>query len=99
MAFMITLVDNPGVMEKKLQIRPLHIEYVMNHAHLILASGGCFPDDSDIADGALFIVDLATRADAVDYIENDPFFRNGIFSTYTIRRWKKFIFDYKRAQV
>jgi hypothetical protein len=33
----------------------------------------------------------------VEYIENDPFFKLGVFSAYTIRRWKKFIFDHRRV--
>ena len=36
-------------------------------------------------------------AEAVDYIENDPFFKMGIFSSYSIRRWQKFILDHKRV--
>ena len=48
-------------------------------------------------DVRLIILDVDRREDAVGYIENDPFFLNGIFSRYVITRWMKFIFDHKRV--
>ena len=63
----------------------------------IIASGGLFPDDDDFPNGGLIPLDVENRNDAVAYIENDPFLLNGIFTTYTIRRWRKFIFKYERV--
>jgi uncharacterized protein YciI len=97
MPYVITFVDDPDVVEKKKQIRQIHIEHVERNAHLIIASGGLFPDDNDFPDGGLIILDVEDRAEAVAYIESDPFFANGIFSKYTIKRWKKFVFDHRRV--
>jgi uncharacterized protein YciI len=97
MPYVITFEDDPGVREKKAQLRPIHLDYVMSQAHRIIASGGFFPDDDDFPHGGLIILDVDTREDAVRYIENDPFFLNGIFSRYDIKRWKKFIFDHRRV--
>jgi uncharacterized protein YciI len=98
MPYMITFVDDPGTDKaKKGAIRPTHVEYVMRNANRIIASGGLFPDDDDFPNGGLIILDVDQRKDAVSYIENDPFFLNGIFTTYKICRFRKFIFDYKRV--
>jgi uncharacterized protein YciI len=96
MPYVITFTDDPGVLERKKQIRPVHLEYVMKNAHRIIASGGFFLDDDDFPNGGLIILDTDLRQEAIDYIESDPFFLNGIFSKYTVKRWRKFIFDYKR---
>jgi uncharacterized protein len=99
MAYVITFVDDPDIdRENKSRLRPIHIEYVTRNAPRIIASGGLFPDDDDFPDGGLIILDVDNRSDAVAYIENDPFFLNGIFSRYTIKRWRKFIFDHRRVQ-
>ena len=98
MPFVLSFVDDgPHVAAKKKEVRQTHIDYVMANAHRIIVSGGYFPDDDDFPNGGLIVLDVATRAEAEDYIQNDPFFQNGIFNTYTIRRWKKFIFDHKRV--
>jgi uncharacterized protein YciI len=95
MPYVITFVDDPGVTERKREVRSIHIEYVKQNADRIIASGGFFPDDDDFPNGGLIILDVGTRKETEDYITNDPFFLNRIFSSYTIRRWKKFIFDHK----
>lgn len=99
MPYVIQFADDPGVTEKKKQIRPIHLEYVIKNAHRIIASGGFFPDDDDFPIGGLIILDTESRQEAVDYIENDPFFLNGIFSEYTIKRFRKAIFDHKRITI
>lgn len=97
MPYVISFTDAPNTREKKVLIRPTHVEYVASNAHRIIASGGFFPEDDDFPNGGLIILDVASRADAVAYIENDPFYVNGVFSEYTIRRWRKFIFDHQRV--
>ena len=97
MPFAISFVDAPDVLEKKRQIRSVHIDYVMQNVGRIITSGGYFPDDDDFPNGGLIILDVATRQEAEDYIKSDPFLLNGIFNEYTIRRWKKFVFDHKRV--
>lgn len=97
MPYVIMFHDDPGVLEQKRQLRAAHIEYVSKNASRIIASGGLFPDDDDFPTGGLIILDTEVRQDAVDYIENDPFFLAGIFGKYTIERWRKFVFDHKRV--
>lgn len=98
MPYVITFTDAPDTTrEKKGSIRATHIDYVSSQAHRIIASGGLFPDDDDFPNGGLIILDVATRQEAVDYIEHDPFFLNGIFTSYTIHRWRKFVFDHRRV--
>lgn len=95
MPYVIKFHDEPGVTERKRELRGVHLEYVKKNSTRIIASGGLFPDDDDFPNGGLIILDCETRQDAVDYIENDPFFLNRIFETYTIDRWRKFVFDHK----
>lgn len=97
MAYAITFLDDAGVLERKKATRQTHLDYVMQNAHRIIASGGFFPDADDFPNGGLILLDTESREEAIDYIENDPFFREGIFTQYTVRRWKKFIFDGQRA--
>jgi uncharacterized protein YciI len=70
---------------------------VASHADRIIVSGGLFPDDNDFPTGGLILLNVETRKEAVAYIENDPFFKNEIFTRYSIDRFRKFIFDHKRV--
>ncbi|GAA4353998.1 hypothetical protein GCM10023165_44790 [Variovorax defluvii] len=98
MPYVITFEDAPGTDKaRKSSLRQTHTDYVTRHASRIIASGGLFPDEDDFPDGGLVILDAQHRREAVEYIENDPFFLHGIFKHYTIRRWKKFVFDHRRV--
>lgn len=97
MPYVIEWMDaDQSAKEKKQRLRGIHVDFVAKNAPRIIASGGFFPDDDDFPNGGLIILDVSTRQEAVDYAESDPFFLNGIYTTYKIRRWKKFIFDHKR---
>jgi uncharacterized protein YciI len=98
MPYAITFTGAPGIDKgRKSSFRATHIEYVTRNAERVILSGGVFPEDDDFPNGGLIVLDVGSREDAVDYIENDPFFLNGIFTTYTIQRFRKFNFDRKRV--
>jgi uncharacterized protein YciI len=98
MPYVIQFIDAPSTTkETKSLLRATHLDYVTRHADRIIASGGLFPDDDDFPNGGLIILNVESRNEAVDYIENDPFLLNGIFTTYTIHRFRRFIFDHKRV--
>jgi len=97
MPYVIMFMDDAGVLEKKKLLRSVHLDYVTKNAHRIIASGGLFLDDDDFPNGGLIVLDTDVRQEAIDYIENDPFFLNMIFSKYTVNRYRNFIFNYKRA--
>lgn len=99
MPYVIKFIADEGTSEKRKRIRPVHLEYVIGNAHRIIASGGLFPDDDEFPNGGLIILDTESRQEAIAYIENDPFYLNKIFTTYTLNRFKKAIFDYKRISI
>ena len=97
MPYVIQFEDLPDTMQRKIEIRPTHIEWVTKNAYRIILSGGFFPEGNDFPNGGLIVLDVETRQDAIDYIENDPFFIAGIFKNYSVKKFKKFIFDHKRV--
>ncbi|MCQ4159850.1 YciI family protein [Roseomonas sp. GC11] len=99
MPYVITFLDDPGTERKRQEFRPLHLEHVIRNAHRIIASGGLFADDGQTYTGGLIILDTDHRQEAIDYIESDPFFLQGIFSQYTVHRWRKAIFDHQRVTI
>ena len=64
-----------------------------------IASGGIFSDDGKNPTGGLVILDTDSKDEAIAWIESDPFFLNKIFTSYTVHRWTKAIFDHKRISI
>jgi len=85
-AVMLKFTDD---LERRLQIRPSHREYLKT----LLDSGalhesGPFVDDS----GALVIYDAADLAEVQELLANDPYAPNGIIEGVTINEWNRVIF-------
>ncbi len=67
-------------------IRPAHREYLGTlKENGQLAASGPFTDDS----GALIIYETETEDEARSLIENDPFSKAGVFSSYTLKPWNQ----------
>jgi uncharacterized protein YciI len=65
-------------------IRPEHRQYLTSlRDRGQLAASGPFTDDS----GALIIYEAASRAEAEQLLQGDPFAKNGIFMQYQLRPW------------
>jgi uncharacterized protein YciI len=66
------------------EIRPAHRQHLSAlKAQGQLVACGPFTDDS----GALIVYEAATREEAEQFIQNDPFAKNGIFVRYQLKPW------------
>ena len=70
------------------EIRPVHRQYLssLRDKGQLVASGP-FTDDS----GALIIYEAASRAEAEQIMQGDPFCHNGIFVKWQLRPWNPVI--------
>jgi uncharacterized protein YciI len=89
MAFMIYSVDKPDSKHIRDEHRAAHYAFLEAHKHLLLASGGLQNDAGDEFIGSVILLDVDTRADAQDFVDQDPFTKAGLAQSLIIERWKK----------
>lgn len=66
------------------EIRPTHRQYLTSLKEKgQLVACGPFTDDS----GALIIYEAATKEDAEQLLQGDPFCKNGVFVKWQLRPW------------
>ncbi len=85
-AVTLTFTDD---LERRLQIRPTHREYLgtlLENGQLY--ESGPFVDDS----GALLIYDAADVAEVQELLANDPYTPSGIIESVTINEWNRVMF-------
>ena len=66
-----------------------HFDYLQQHSDRILIGGGLRPDPDAWYCGGLWVLDVETRADAVELVEQDPFFAQGLRKGYQLFVWGK----------
>ncbi|WP_193185826.1 YciI family protein [Nisaea sediminum] len=93
MPYAIIARDKPGALDKRMEHRPAHVEYLKSKMDLILCGGATLGGADESMDGSLLILDTEDRAVAEDFAKNDPFALNGVFETVTVMPWRKTIWD------
>ena len=72
--------------EKGLQ---LHLDYLHSQKNILVVSGATLTDDGKEVVGSLLIVNVGSRAEAMAFVDGDPFTKAGMFTNVTITRMRK----------
>ncbi len=57
------------------QREPAHLAYLEAHKHKILIAGGLRPAPGETFVGGLWVLEVASRDEALALIENDPYYQ------------------------
>jgi len=81
--------DNDGAAEIRKRHSAAHLEYLEANSHVIRLAGGLRPSPDEWYCGALWVLEVESRDQAVEIIENDPFFVHGLRKGYRLLVWGK----------
>ncbi len=89
MLFVIKCVDKPDNLQVRLDNRAAHVDYLKSYGDKLFAAGPTLSDEDDGMNGSVVILDLADKAAAQDFCDNDPYAKAGLFESVAISKWKK----------
>ena len=72
MQFIITAHDGENMLEKRMAVRPRHLEGMAKLGKHIVLAGGLLDDEGKMK-GSVLILDLEDRAALDDYLKNEPY--------------------------
>lgn len=72
MQFIITAHDGENMLEKRMAVRPRHLEGMAKLGKHIVCAGGLLDDAGKMA-GSVLIVDFEDRAALDAYLQNEPY--------------------------
>ena len=72
MQFIITAHDGENMLEKRMAVRPRHLEGMAKLGKHIVLAGGLL-DDAGKMKGSVLILELEDRAALDDYLKNEPY--------------------------
>lgn len=96
MYYAIMCEDHPDSLDKRLSARPDHLAYLeslQNQGRLLLAGPLPAVDAEDPGSagfqGSLIVAEFADQAAAEEWSQNDPYAQAGVFSSVTIKPFKR----------
>ena len=84
MLFAFILIDKPGAVDLRQQVRPEHKTYLAAVADRIAVAGPFTHDDGSTMQGSLLVIDFPDRQTAQDWLAQEPFLKAGIFASTSV---------------
>jgi uncharacterized protein YciI len=87
MLFFVYLKDFPERVELRGSVRVAHQKYMAHHEkHIVLGGPTSENHDSD-PNGTVLLLDLPDHESAIRFLDDDPYYKAGLFSDRTISVW------------
>ena len=96
MFYAVIAEDKPNSLEKRLEVRPEHLERIKqlnNEGRLLLAGPHPSIDAEDPGEagfsGSLIVAEFSSLEDAKQWAEADPFVKAGVYDKITVKPFRK----------
>ncbi|MBV9509993.1 MAG: YciI family protein [Caulobacteraceae bacterium] len=83
--FVLTCTDHPDALERRMQARPAHLEYVRANLGKVKLAGALLSDAGEMA-GSMFIIEAESKAEVEAFCAKDPYVLADVFARTEIRQ-------------
>ena len=85
MQFVITAYDGAGMLEKRMEVRPLHWEGMERLKKHLIAAGGMLDDEGKLK-GSVLIMEFQNREEVDEYLANEIYVKKRVWEKITVER-------------
>lgn len=78
MQFIVKAYDGDGMLEKRMAVRPRHLEGMNKLGKHIICAGGLL-DDAGKMKGSVLVLEFDSRAELDDYLASEPYITEGVW--------------------
>ena len=83
--FVISAYDGKGMLEKRMEVRPLHLEGMERLKNHLIAAGGMLDDDGKLK-GSVLIMEFQSRKELDEYLANEIYVKEHVWEKITVER-------------
>ena len=83
MQFIVKAYDGEGMLEKRMAVRPRHLEGMNKLGKHIICAGGLL-DDVGKMKGSVLVLEFDSRAELDDYLASEPYITEGVWETVEV---------------
>lgn len=87
MLFAMIAKDKAGAIDKRLAVRPVHLQHLESLGQQLRLAGALLDADGT-PEGSIVVVEAETLEAATALLNADPFVAEGIFDTIEIKPWR-----------
>lgn len=83
MQFLITAYDGEKMLEKRMEVRPQHLENMSKVNGKVLCAGGILDEDGKMK-GSVLILDFSSRDQLDAYLKTEPYIIENVWERVTV---------------
>lgn len=85
MQFVITAYDGAGMLAKRMEVRPLHLEGMERLKEHLIAAGGLLDEERKLK-GSVLIMEFQDREEVDEYLANEIYVKEHVWEKITVER-------------
>lgn len=85
MQFVITAYDGAGMLEKRMEVRPLHLEGMERLKSHLIAAGGLLDEEGKLK-GSVLIMEFQSREEVDAYLASEIYVTERVWEKITVER-------------
>ena len=85
MQFVITAYDGAGMLAKRMEVRPLHLEGMERLKEHLIAAGGLLDDEGKLK-GSVLIMEFQNREEVDEYLADEIYVKEHVWEKITVER-------------
>lgn len=97
MQFLVRAYDGPDMLEKRMAVRPRHLEGMKVLGEQIIAAGGLLDEDGKMKGSAL-IMEFPDRAALNEYLAAEPYVVEGVWQKIVVEPMNVVLVNGKKRQ-
>ena len=97
MQFLVKAYDGEGMLEKRMEVRPRHLEGMKALGKQVIVAGGLL-DESGKMKGSALVMEFPDRAALDAYLANEPYVVEGVWKKIDVEAMNVVLVDGEKRQ-
>ena len=85
MQFIVKAYDGEGMLDRRMEVRPRHLEGMARLAGHVICAGGLL-DEAGKMKGSVLVMDFADREELDGYLANEPYVQEHVWERIEVER-------------
>ena len=85
MQYIIKAYDGEGMLDKRMEIRPRHLEGIESIKEHVICAGGLLDDEGKMK-GSVLIMEYENREQLDEYLANEPYVQENVWQKIEVER-------------
>lgn len=98
MQFAISALDGRNMLEKRIEVRPRHLENMAKYREHVVC-GGALLDEEGKMKGSLLIMNFDSREQVDEYLDNEPYIREEVWQWVKVEPMNVVIVNGEKAEL